>query len=294
MGSLVAQDWRDERIAQLEAELRARDARIGELEQQAAALKGQVAELLEKLGQNSQNSHRPPSTDSPADRNRRKDKAQGKGKGRRKRKRGAQPGHQGANRGLVPPEKVNKFVDLFPPHCENCWKALPEVRDPGAKRYQVIEIPPIQPDVTEFRRHEVECPCCRHKTRAAYDEAQIPASPFGSHAPTCRSTAPLNSYRSAGRRSVATSCSPRPRSLVHREPRTLEQQRKLAGRNGGTGGALGKGLQQAQPSTLEAASDQVQANLVAEQRTQLRVVALDEEHAVALIRVGAQQVRLAK
>ena len=93
MESLVAQDWRDKRIAELEAELRARDARIAEqdariavLEQHAAGLKEQVAELLEKLGQNSQNSHRPPSTDSPADRKRRKDKAQGKGKGR--------PGHQ--------------------------------------------------------------------------------------------------------------------------------------------------------------------------------------------------------
>jgi uncharacterized coiled-coil protein SlyX len=155
----VAQDWRDQRIAELEAALRARDARIAEqdariavLEQHAAGLKEQVAKLLEKLGQNSQNSHRPPSTDSPADRKRPKDKAQDKGRGRRKR---------------------------------------------GA---QLIEIPPIQPDVTELWRHEVECQCCQYKTRAAYDEAQSPASPFGSHASTCRSTAPLNSYRSAGRR----------------------------------------------------------------------------------------------
>jgi len=60
MGSVVAQDWRDERIARLEAELGAKNDRIAEqdarivgqgeliaeLLQQAADLKGQVAGLL--------------------------------------------------------------------------------------------------------------------------------------------------------------------------------------------------------------------------------------------------------
>jgi uncharacterized coiled-coil protein SlyX len=107
MYSLVAQDWREKRIAELEAELRARneriteqDERIAELEQQVTQLKGQVAELAEKLGQNSQNSHRPPSTDPPDARKRRKGKAKGKGKSQRKR--GGQPGHRGANRELLP------------------------------------------------------------------------------------------------------------------------------------------------------------------------------------------------
>jgi hypothetical protein len=44
MSSCVQQDWRDERIAELEGELGARDARIAELEQQ-------VASLSERLGQ---------------------------------------------------------------------------------------------------------------------------------------------------------------------------------------------------------------------------------------------------
>lgn len=184
MGLLVAQDWRDERIAELEAELRAKDeriaaqdVRIAELEQQGADLKARVAELLEKLGQNSRNSHRPPSTDPPGTRKWRKTSKKGKGKA--KRKRGGQPGHRGANRELLPPDKVNKFVDLYPSHCENCWQPLPETPDPEATRYQLTEIPPIQPHTTEFRRHAVECPCCQYKTRAAYDETQIPASPFG-------------------------------------------------------------------------------------------------------------------
>ena len=170
MPSLVVQDWRDERIAELEAELLARDERIDRLERQ-------VTELLQKLGQNSQNSHRPPSTDPPGVRKRRRTSKQSKPQS--KRRPGGQPGHQGANRDLLPPDKVNKFVDLYPSHCENCWQPLPEVPDPEAKRYQLTEIPPIQPHTTEFRRHAVECPCCRYRTRATYDEAKIPASPFG-------------------------------------------------------------------------------------------------------------------
>jgi uncharacterized coiled-coil protein SlyX len=68
----VTTDWRDTRIAELEAELSAkdvelssRDARIAELEQRVATLAKQVAELVEKLGRDSRNSHLPPSSDPP-------------------------------------------------------------------------------------------------------------------------------------------------------------------------------------------------------------------------------------
>lgn len=165
----MQRDWRDDRIAELEAELAAKDARI-------AALEKQVAELMAQLGQNSSNSHRPPSSDSPDERRRRRNNAK---KEKQQRKRGGQQGHPGAHRELLPPDKVNKFVDLYPPECENCWKPLPKVPDPSPKRYQQIELPPIEPHTTEWRRHQVTCPCCRFKTRAAYDENEIPSSPFG-------------------------------------------------------------------------------------------------------------------
>jgi transposase len=177
MASLVAQDWRDERIAELQAELRARDERLAEQAKRIAELEQQVADLLEKLGPGSQNSHLPPSTDPPVTRKWRrtskKDKAQSK------RKRGAQPAHRGAKRDLLPPDKVNKFVDLYPSHCEDCWQPLPELPDPEAKRSQLTEILPIRRHTTEFRRHAVECANCGHQTCAAYDAATIPASPFG-------------------------------------------------------------------------------------------------------------------
>ena len=144
-------------------------ARIAELEKR-------LAQLAEQLGQNSRNSHRPPSSDTPDERKQRRNKAK---KDKQRRKQGAQTGHPGTHRELVPEGKVNKFVDLFPKECENCWKPLPRVPDPLAKRYQQTEVPPIEPFTTEWQRHEVTCPCCQYRTRAAYVDGEIPASPFG-------------------------------------------------------------------------------------------------------------------
>lgn len=172
----MQRDWRDDRIAELEAELVAKNAVLAEQDRRIAELEKRVAQLLEQLGQNSRNSHLPPSSDTPEERRKRKNREK---KLRQERKRGGQPGHRGAHRELVPPEKVSKFVDLFPGECENCWKPLPAVPDVSPTRYQQTEVPPIEPHTTEWRRHQVTCPCCGYKTRAAYDGAQIPASPFG-------------------------------------------------------------------------------------------------------------------
>jgi len=53
------------------------------------------------------------------------------------------------------------------------------VADRGAGRYQRTELPPIKPHTKEWRLHEVACAKCGCKTRAAYDTAKIPASPYG-------------------------------------------------------------------------------------------------------------------
>lgn len=107
----MQRDWRDDRIAELEAELVAKNAVLAEQDRRIAELEKRVAQLLEQLGQNSRNSHLPPSSDTPEERRKRKNREK---KLRQERKRGGQPGHRGAHRELVPPEKVSKFVDLFP------------------------------------------------------------------------------------------------------------------------------------------------------------------------------------
>jgi transposase len=164
-------DPRDARIAELEAQVAAKDARIAELERKVDELTQVVMALKEQLGRNSGNSNRPPSSDSPSQREERR------GKTKSERKRGGQPGHSGSTRILLPPEEVDEFVHLFPPKCESCWSALPRTPDPSAQRFQTTELPPLKPHTTEYQRHGVVCPGCHYKTWAPVD--QIPPSPFG-------------------------------------------------------------------------------------------------------------------
>ena len=164
-------DRRDQRIAELEAQVASKDACIAELEGKLEELTKLVTALQEQLGRNSANSNKPPSGDSPGER------AERRGKGKSGRKRGGQPGHSGSTRELVPPEQVSEFKNLFPPECENCWTALPQTPDPSAQRFQTIELPEPKAHVIEWLQHCVACPRCNHKTSASTES--IPASPFG-------------------------------------------------------------------------------------------------------------------
>ena len=120
-----------------------------------AALRARVAELEARLAQNSSNSNKPPSSDAPADRERRG------GKEPSGRPRGGQPGHKGWKRTLLPPDKVNRTRDIYPERCRRrgCGKRLPHQPEADPIRHQVVEVPPITPDVTEFRLHRVACDC---------------------------------------------------------------------------------------------------------------------------------------
>lgn len=164
-------DARDQRIAELEAQLVAKDVEIAQLRAQVGELTALVAKLMAKLGENSSNSSLPPSSDGPGARPGDKDK------GKSKRRRGGQPGHRGSKRDLVPVEQVTTFVEMYPAKCENCWLLLPQTRDDKAERYQVTEVPPIVPETTEYRRNAVTCSCCGYTTQAKLDV--VPLSPFG-------------------------------------------------------------------------------------------------------------------
>jgi transposase len=157
----------DRRIAELEAALAAERvahaaevARRQALEEKLRDLEEVVERLRALLSKNSQNSGRPPSSDGPGARKGSRTKSKKKAK-----KRGAQKGHKGRRRELLPVEKVDHVVDMFPPTCANCAAALPEVEDARPHRHQVTELPEPKPEVTEFRCHAVDCRC-GHRTRA--------------------------------------------------------------------------------------------------------------------------------
>ena len=148
------------RLAQLERENAELRSVLAEREVRLAKLTLENAQLRDELGKNSRNSGKPPSSDSPAERAERPKKS---GSGR---KPGGQPGHKGHRRTLVPAEKVTRSRDRFPARCTCCKHALSPISHGEPIRHQTIDVPKIEPDVTEHRLHAVACPNCQTVTRA--------------------------------------------------------------------------------------------------------------------------------
>lgn len=134
-------------------------ARVATAEARVVELEKENAELRERLGKNSSNSHKPPSSDSPY-------KAKPPGK-KGKRKPGGQPGHKGVTRAWVPAEKVNTRKVIRVPQCP-CGTSLEGVpATTGTWSRQVVEVPAIKPHVTEYVFETVACPCCSLKNAPA-------------------------------------------------------------------------------------------------------------------------------
>src|SRR6266853_1477411 len=144
-------------------------AYIGTLEARVATLEDMVRTLQEQLNQSSRNSSRPPSSDPL--------QSQRPTRPRGQRRRGGQPGHPGQTRTLVPVEDVDEVVVLKPEQCSGCHAPL-SGDDPTPFRHQVIEIPPIQPVLTEYQWHQLVCPACGATTRAPWPVG-VPSGTYG-------------------------------------------------------------------------------------------------------------------
>ncbi len=138
-------------MVQLQVLLGAALERIRQLEQENARLR-------ERLGQNSTNSSRPPSSDAPGT-------GRAKKKKRRGRRPGGQPGHAKHERALVPQESVDEVVELLPEQCQQCQGKL-KGKDPEPQRHQVVELEPVKARVTEYQSHQLKCQRCGSLTRA--------------------------------------------------------------------------------------------------------------------------------
>lgn len=133
-----------------------------------------IEELERQLKQTSRNSSKPPSSDSGSP-PRPPKKSSG-------RKPGAQTGHQGHQRKLLPLARVDHLQHVWPARCGHCSEDLGdealrvEVGDP--LRHQVAEIPPARAVVTEYQLHSQCCPGCQHTTAAELPDG-APRSAFG-------------------------------------------------------------------------------------------------------------------
>ena len=129
-----------------------------------AALKARLAELERRLGLNSSNSSKPPSSDGLKKPARVSSLRESSGK-----PSGGQPGHKGETlRQVAEPDQI---VDHHPPVCSRCGAALTPDLAGGHAARQVFDLPEPRPlIVTEHRAHSCRCAACGVTTRAAFPE----------------------------------------------------------------------------------------------------------------------------
>lgn len=131
--------------------------------------RAEVASLREQVDQTSHNSSRPPSSDPPSV-PARKRRSTG-------RSPGAQPGHEGHGRRLLPVEQVDVVVPVKPHICASCSGVLAG-EDPHPHRHQVSAIPLVRVQVTEYQLHTLRGPHCQALTEASWPEG-VPRRAFG-------------------------------------------------------------------------------------------------------------------
>jgi transposase len=140
--------------------LLAMDRRIQQLEAHVARQDERIAKLERGLNRSSRNSSQPPSADGPGAPARSKDPSG--------RPRGAQRGHEGNGRPLLPAWAVDEVIEHWPERC-SCGHVFAEhervaVGEPV--RHQVEELPVISVSLTEHRAQRVRCPGCGVQARA--------------------------------------------------------------------------------------------------------------------------------
>lgn len=149
------------------------DEQIQRLEKRVAQQDERIAQLERKAKRSSRNSSQPPSADPPSTPPRRGEDPSG-------RKQGAQPGHEGKGRELLPSSAVDEVVVHWPTRCD-CGHQFGEgelvaVGEPV--RHQIEELPRLAVTVTEHQCPRVCCPGCGRRARAPLP-ANVAASAFG-------------------------------------------------------------------------------------------------------------------
>ena len=134
------------------------------LEVENATLKARNTELERRLGLDSSNSGKPPSSDGLKKQPRVRSSREPSGK-----KPGGQKGHKGETlRQVAEPDSI---VDHFPPSCTACGVAVTPAMSAGHSARQVFDLPEPRPlVVTEHRAHDCVCAGCGVRNRASFPD----------------------------------------------------------------------------------------------------------------------------
>jgi transposase/uncharacterized coiled-coil protein SlyX len=149
------------------AELRAANAEQARL---IATLQARVAELERRLGKDSSNSSKPPSSDGlgkPARAQRRPDERAAP------RRPGKQPGAPGAYLAQVP--EPDEVVEHLPDRCGGCGADLAGAPVVGVEARQVFDLPPLRLGIVEHRVERRRCACGTATAAAFPDHVRAPA-----------------------------------------------------------------------------------------------------------------------
>jgi transposase len=131
---------------------------LAALQQQARDHEKRIEKLEIQAGKNSQNSSKPPSSDSPFERAGRKNKSKSK------RPKGGQKGHKAHQRQMLEPTET---YPLLPERCKcghSDFEGSP--MDPFYT-HQQIELPEIAMEVSHWVLHRCRCPQCGKTAKAA-------------------------------------------------------------------------------------------------------------------------------
>jgi len=143
------------------------------LRSENAALIGRLAELERRLGLNSSNSGKPPSSDGLKKPPRVRSLREPSGK-----KTGGQNGHPGET--LCRTETPDATIHHYPEVCAGCGEPLTATMATDHVARQVFDLPEPRPlIVTEHRAHGCRCAACGTQTRAAFPEGVTAPVQYG-------------------------------------------------------------------------------------------------------------------
>jgi transposase len=143
------------------------------LRSEIAALMARIGELERRLGLNSSNSGKPPSSDGLNKPARVSSLREPSGK-----KTGGQKGHSGET--LRRSETPDATIDYFPASCAKCGAALTVAMATDHIARQVFDLPEPRPlIVTEHRAYGCCCAACGTQTRAAFPESVVAPVQYG-------------------------------------------------------------------------------------------------------------------
>lgn len=129
-----------------------------------------ITALEKRLGLNSTNSSKPPSTDSPF-------ASKPNVTSNAKRKAGGQKGHVGKNLKMV--EHPDVVIVSSPQKCHECGFSLVDTQSHLVASRQVFDLPVLKIEVTEYQSHTKKCPCCKAINKGLFPQGVNAPAQYG-------------------------------------------------------------------------------------------------------------------